>query len=71
MSSFGRFFIAFLFLAIVIAGGTVGYYFIEGTQPGVEPWTLTDSLYMTVITITTVGCGAVHTLSPCRFNFTF
>ena len=63
MTSFVRFFIAFLLLAAVVVGGTLGYYFIEGKQPGVESWTLTDSLYMTVITITTVGYGEVHILS--------
>ena len=70
MGAFGRFAIAFLLLVIVIVGGTVGYYVIEGDQPGGEPWTLTDSLYMTVITITTVGYGEVHQLSVEGRQFT-
>lgn len=40
--------IALLFLGAVLLGGTVGYRLIEG-------WTLLDSLYMTVITVSTVG----------------
>ena len=39
-------------LAIVVTG-TVGYMAIEG-------WGLSDALYMTVITISTVGFGEVH-----------
>lgn len=45
----------FLFLA-VLAGGTAGYSWIEG-------WPLHECLYMTVITVTTVGFGEVHPLS--------
>ena len=43
-------------LVLVIAGGTLGYTIIEGWGP----W---DALYMTMITITTVGYGEVHQLS--------
>jgi voltage-gated potassium channel len=39
----------------VIAGGTIGYMIIEG-------WNLLDSLYMTLITITTIGFREVHAL---------
>jgi voltage-gated potassium channel len=48
----------------------LGYYLIESEQPGGEPWTITDSLYMTVITITTVGYGEVHKLSLAGRQFT-
>jgi len=39
-------------LAAAILFGTVGFYFIEG-------WSLADSLYVTVQTLTTVGYGDV------------
>jgi len=63
MSAFMRFFIAFLLLVLLIAGGTVGYTLIEG-------WPITDSLYMTFITLTTVGFGEVHPLSEEGRHFT-
>jgi voltage-gated potassium channel len=45
----------FLFLS-VMGGGTVGYHWIER-------WPLSECLYMTVITVSTVGFGEVHPLS--------
>jgi voltage-gated potassium channel len=42
----------------MILVGTLGYYILE------EGWTLLDALYMTMITLTTVGYGETHTLSP-------
>jgi len=43
---------------LLVAVGTFGYYFLE------EPnYTLFDALYMTVITLTTVGYGETHVLS--------
>jgi voltage-gated potassium channel len=39
-------------LCIVVAGGGVGYYLIGGGQ-----WAFGDCVYMTVITVTTVGYG--------------
>ena len=47
---------AIIALAVVIAFGTIGFLLIEG-------WSLTDSLFMTVTTVTTVGYGEVHPLS--------
>ncbi len=43
-------------LGIVLVAGTMGYVVIEG-------WSWWDSLYMTVITVTTVGYREVHTLT--------
>jgi voltage-gated potassium channel len=49
-------------LAGVAAFGTVGFTLIEG-------WSLADSLYMTVMTVTTVGYGPPLPLSPAGRNF--
>ena len=45
-----------LVITAVVTYGTIGYMVIED-------WTVLDSLYMTVITLTTVGYGEVHSLS--------
>lgn len=44
-------------LLLVLFAGTVGYTVVEG-------WSAWDAFYMTVITVTTVGYGEVHPLSP-------
>jgi voltage-gated potassium channel len=46
-----------------LAAGTLGYQLVDG-------WGWFDSLYMTVITITTVGFAEVHPLSPAGRVFT-
>ena len=48
---------------IILSTGTVGYELIEG-------WSIHDSLYMTVITLSTVGFGEVHPLSEAGRTFT-
>ncbi len=47
----------------IVLFGTIGYMVIEG-------WNAFDSLYMTVITISTVGFGEVHPLSQAGRVFT-
>ena len=47
----------------VVAFGTIGYMTVEG-------WSFLDSLFMTVITITTVGFREVHELTPKGMVFT-
>ena len=53
----------FTILLAVLAFGTGGYMLIEG-------WSLLDALYMTVITITTVGYREVSTVSEAGRIFT-
>ncbi|MGW8273371.1 MAG: potassium channel family protein, partial [Thermodesulfovibrionales bacterium] len=52
-----------LFLFFVIALGCVGYSLIEG-------WSLLDALYMTIITLTTIGFQEVKPLSQSGRIFT-
>ena len=47
----------------MLLGGTIGYIVLEG-------WSFTDALYMTVITLGTVGYGEVQRLSPAGRIFT-
>ena len=53
-------------LAVVVACGTLGYYGMW--RDGPNAWL--DALYMTVITITTVGYGEVRPLGPLGRVFT-
>ena len=45
------------YFTILILLGTLGFYTIGGDE-----WSLIDSFYMTIITLTTVGFGEVHPL---------
>ncbi len=54
--SFKQLRLSFLFLFMIVVTGTLGYMFLEN-------WSLLDSLYMTVITMTTTGYEEVHQLS--------
>lgn len=47
---------ATIMLTLVVSMGTVGYMILE-------KWNFLDSLYMTVITLTTVGFGEIHPVS--------
>ena len=63
MPPFLRFLIAICSVIALVLGGTIGYTLIEG-------WPLGDSLYMTFITLTTVGFGEVQPLSDAGRHFT-
>jgi len=52
------FFAGFL-LALVVVGGALGYYLLAWLNFGHPYWPLADCLYMTFITLTTVGFGEI------------
>jgi len=56
MSSEAKFRLALLIAILIVSGGTLGYSVIEG-------WSYFDSLYMTIITLATVGFKEVRDLS--------
>ena len=58
-----RVFFIFLFLIALITFGTLGYMVVDG-------WGFLDAIYMTIISITTVGYGEVRPLSPAGRIFT-
>jgi voltage-gated potassium channel len=55
--------LSFFLIALVISFGTLGYMLIEG-------WNLLDALYMTIITLASVGYKEVHELSLIGKMFT-
>jgi len=55
--------ISLILFIVVLLSGTAGYYFIEG-------WEVFDSLYMTVITLSTVGFHEIEPLSKSGKAFT-
>ena len=57
MNRTGQPIIVVLFSILLIALGTAGYMWIE-------KWSMLDALYMTVITVSTIGYGEVHAVSP-------
>lgn len=63
MNSSRHLVIAFSALCLVVVTGTLGYMIIED-------WEAFDGLYMTIITLTTVGYGEVHRVSRAGRIFT-
>jgi voltage-gated potassium channel len=59
-----RLYLLLLIPVALLAVGTAGYYYLE------PQYSFLDSLYMTVITLTTVGYGEVHELSSAGRWFT-
>ncbi len=55
--------VALVILAVILVVGTGGYMIIEG-------WPLADSLYMTVITLSTIGFREVHEMDTAGRVFT-
>lgn len=51
-----QFIFSLMLIVLVVLFGTIGYMVVEG-------WSAFDSLYMTIITITTVGYRELHVLS--------
>jgi len=52
-----------MLLVLILLAGTTGYVLLEG-------WSVLDALYMTIITITTVGFGEVNVVSSSGRVFT-
>ena len=55
--------ISLIFFIVIIVVGTFGYVMIEG-------WDMLDALYMTIITISTIGFGEIRPLHPAGRFFT-
>ena len=47
-----------VYFIFLVTTGSVGFYFLGGNK-----WSIIDSIYMTVITLSTVGYGEVHALN--------
>jgi len=63
LESAKNFIVAFFLSIIILTIGTFGYMLLEG-------WNFLDAVYMTVITLTTVGYGEVHEVSRMGRLFT-
>ena len=62
-SLFSKVLYSLVVLLIIVIAGTIGYMFFEG-------WSVLDSFYQTIITVSTVGFGEVEKLSNAGKLFT-
>lgn len=63
MTGTRQFLVSLIILTLIITLGSLGYIIIEG-------WDFMDALFMTVITLTTVGFGVVHPMGKAGQLFT-
>ncbi len=63
METTKHFIISIMLAALLIVCGTIGYMLIEG-------WNTLDALYMTIITLATVGYGEIHPISDIGHIYT-
>lgn len=63
MTGTRQFLVSLIILTLIITLGSLGYIIIEG-------WDFMDALFMTVITLTTVGFGVVHPMGKTGQLFT-
>jgi len=59
-----RIFVSLTIFLVVFAIGAAGFQYFGGPKFGGPKWTILDSIYMTVITVATIGYSETHELPP-------